>query len=104
MTERRRPWGAALTSLGMGLLAFLAAESAIARRAGLDLLLPVAEGAFLPGRLARLGAFIVVFFALGLTDRGRRMLAAWDRACQRDRYRWLTAGLLALAFLGWTVR
>lgn len=104
MTQRRYPWGAALAGLMTGLIAFLAAESAVARRVGLDLFLPVAEGAFLPGRLARLGAFLVLGFALALTDRGRAMLAAWDRACQKDRWRWLTAGAVTALFFVWALR
>ncbi len=105
MTERRSyPWGAALASLGMGLAVFLVLESAIARRMGWDLILPAAEGVFLPGRLARLGACLVALPALGLTGRGRAILAGWDRACQKDRWRWLTAAVLAGLFLLWTVR
>ncbi len=104
MTESRRPWAAAPASLGIGLLAFLAVESAAARRVGLDLFLPVADGAFLPGRLARLGAFLVVFLALGLTGRGRHVLAAWDRACQKDRWRWVTAAAVTALFFVWALR
>ena len=104
MTESRRPRTAALASLGIGLLAFLAVESAIARRVGLDLFLPMADGVFLPGRLARLGAFLVVFLALGLTDRGRGILAAWDRACQKDRWRWATAAAVTALFFVWALR
>ncbi len=104
MTERRYPWAAALTGLMAGLIAFLAVESAVARRVGLDLFLPIAEGVFLPGRLARLCAFLVLGFALSLTDKGRAMLAAWDRACQKDRYRWLTAAVVTALFFAWALR
>ena len=104
MSQRRKALPAALWALGAGLLAFLALESAVARRAGLDLLLPVSGGALLPGRLARLCACLVAAFALALTDRGRSLSRALDRFCERDRGRWAVSALVTALFFAWALR
>ena len=92
-----------LWALASGLLVFFAVESALARRVGLDLFLPVAGGTFLPGRLARLGACLVLGFALDMTDRGRALLRALDSICERDRGRWAAAAVVTGLFFLWTL-
>ncbi len=104
MSRRRSVLPAALWALAAGLLTFLAVESAVARRVGLDLLLPAADGILLPGRLARLGACMVLAFALALTDRGRALGGAVDRLCERDWGRWAVAAVCTGLFFVWALR
>ena len=104
MTAGKGRCTALLTAAAMGLLTFFALESAIARRVGLDLLLPVSGGVFLPGRLGRLAACLVLGFALALTDRGQKLLARADRLCRRDRGRWAVSAAVTALFFLWTLR
>ncbi len=83
---------------------FLLAESAVARRAGADLFLPWAEGAFLPGRTARMAGALALCLILGLTGPGRKLLDRADAALEKDRYRWLAAAALTGLFFLWTFR
>ena len=71
---------------------------------GLDLLPPVSGGVFLPGRLARLAACLMLTFALALTERGRALGRALDRACGRDRGRWAVAAAVTGLFFAWSLR
>ncbi len=95
---------APLAALGAGLLAFFAIESAIARRVGLDLFLPVYQGTFLPGRMARLAACLVLCLALFLTERGRALGRTLDAACQKDRFRWALGAAVTGLFFAWALR
>ena len=95
---------AGLGALLAAAVLFLLAESAVARRVGADLFLPFAEGVFLPGRMARMGAALVLCLALGLTGAGRKLLDRADAALEKDRYRWLTAALATGLFFLWAFR
>lgn len=96
--------GKILLCAAMGLFLFWVLESGIARRAGFDLFLPVQGGSFLPGRVARLCAWIVVCFALGLTERGQQLGRWIDAARQKDWFCWaLSAAVTGLFFL-WATR
>lgn len=104
MGERKTRPAALLCALASGLLVFFAIESAVARRVGLDLFLPVWEGAFLPGRVARLAACLVGGLALCLTERGKKLLRALDRFCGRDRGRWAISAVVTGLFFAWALR
>ncbi len=104
MTAEKNRLGPLLTAVGMGLLVFFAIESALARRVGLDLLLPMTGGVFLPGRLARLAACLVLGFALALTGRGQKLLGRLDHFCARDRGRWAVSAAVTALFFLWTLR
>lgn len=93
-------------TVGKGILAalvlFFLAESAAARRVGLDLFLPVAGGTLLPWRTARFALITVLTVLTAL--RGGNLLQKLDRACDRDGARWaLSAAVTALFFL-WAAR
>ncbi len=93
-------------TLGTGVLAglglFLLLESAIARRVGLDLFLPAAEGAFLPGRLTRL--VIVLALTVLAALRGQKLFAWLDRVCDKDRGRWALSAAVTALFFAWAAR
>lgn len=89
--------------LGAAALCLLT-ESAIARMVGPDILLPFQAGRFLPGRMAREGAALVLCLALALTEQGRTLRARLWAALEKDRYRWLLSAVVTGLFLAWTLR
>lgn len=101
-TTRRT--GTILGALGAAACLFLLLESAIARHVGADLLLPVSNGTFLPGRLARMGALLVLCLAAALTGRGRLLQTRLRDALQKDRYCWLAAAVVTGLFFAWALR
>ena len=95
-----------LWALAAALAVSFLLESAVARRVGADLFLPVRldTGAFLPGRLARLAACLVLGFALALTERGRRLGRSIRSFCRRDRGCWALAAAVTALFFLWAWR
>lgn len=89
--------------LGAAALSLLT-ESAIARMVGPDILLPFQAGRFLPGRMAREGAALVLCLALALTERGRSLSARLTAALEKDRYCWLASAVVTGLFIAWTWR
>ena len=103
--EKTRRFAAALfLSAAMGLLVFFAMESAIARRVGADLFVPVQDGLFLPGRLARLGAALVVCLAVGLTQWGDALRGRLRTVLAKNWGCWLVSALVTALFSLWMLR
>ncbi len=99
-----RRTGRILGALAAAALLFALLESGIERRIGADLFLPFRDGQFLPGRAARMGAWLVLCLAAALTDRGRSYSARLRSALRKDRYCWLAAAALTGLFFLWASR
>lgn len=104
MSLRRERAVSLTAALAAGLVLFFAIESAVARRVGADLLLPMAQGAFLPWRLVRLAACLAAGFGLAATERGRRLRRRLDGLGQKNGGQWaISAAVTGLLFV-WTLR
>ena len=99
-----RQTGRILGALAAAVLLFALLESGIERRIGADLFLPFRDGQFLPGRMARMGAWLVLCLAATLTDRGRSLGGRLRSALGKDRYCWLAAAALTGLFFLWASR
>lgn len=104
MTDRfARRTRTAAAVLSAVLLAWLV-ESGVARHIGPDVFLPVREGIFLPGRMARMAAVLVLCLALALTEQGRALGQKLRTALRKDRYCWLVSGVVTGLFFLWAWR
>lgn len=104
MTARKARPAALFWAAAMGLLVFFALESALARRVGPDLFLPVADGAFLPWRTARLILSLAFCCVLSMTRRGRTLGVRLRALLDKNSGCWLVSGLMTALLLLWTLR
>lgn len=102
--ENERPVVRFLQAAVSGVIVYYFVQSAVERRFVLSLLLPAAEGAFAPVRLAVLLLCIEACLYLSASKTGKTLSDGLVKACRKRWGRWICALAVTGLFFVWSIR